>query len=336
MRTVVFGYHSVGTSGIQTLIDNGFQIVAVVTHQDNPNETIWFDSVAEKAHSLGVPVLKPEDPNTDEMAAALKSLMPEVGFSFYYRTVLKKKILKLFPMGAFNLHGSLLPAYRGCAPINWQILRGETQTGVTLHRMTRRIDGGEIVEQMPMPIGADDTALMVFEQMLPAMQQVLRRSLPKIVDGAVRGRPQDDAQASYFGRRRPDDGRLLFDRMTPGEMYNLMRAVAYPYPGTFFYRDTEKVWVQWLRPVLNGTAASANEAPARPGQVLCLEPLTVACKGGAVELVEVGPPRPLGPRHGPAHETGPGARRDVSPAKGEWAGAEWARLRRLGVGSILR
>ncbi|MGH7143712.1 MAG: formyltransferase [Planctomycetota bacterium] len=334
MRTVVFGYHSVGSIGIQALIDAGFQIVAVVTHRDSPRETIWFDSVAEKAHALGVPVLLPDDPNSEEMAQALAALNPEVVFSFYYRTVLKKRILNLFKRGAFNLHGSLLPAYRGCAPINWQILHGETRTGVTLHRMTPRIDGGDIIDQLPLDIGPDDTALMAFEAMLPVMKQVLDRCLPKILDGSVQGRPQDNTHASYFGRRRPDDGRLLFATMTAVQAYNLMRAVAYPYPGTFFFRDAEKVQVQWLRvaPDLNGLLGP----DVHPGQVLKLNPLTVACQSGAIEIVEIGDPVPLGPRHGLPHESGPGARRDTSPAKGQWGGAEWARQRGLQIGAVLR
>ncbi|HTL53255.1 MAG TPA: formyltransferase family protein [Planctomycetota bacterium] len=334
MRTVVFGYHSVGTIGIQALIDAGFQIVAVVTHHDNPKETIWFDSVAEKAHSLGVPVLMPDDPNTELLAVALQSLRPEVVFSFYYRTVLKKRILNLFKRGAYNLHGSLLPAYRGCAPINWQILRGERMSGVTLHRMIPKIDGGEIIEQLPMDIGPDDTALMAFEQMIPVMKQVLDRALPKILDGTVTGKSQDDTKSSYFGRRKPDDGRLLFDSMTALEMYNLMRAVAYPYPGTFCYRDAARLKVQWLKPAAAG--ATLRGPGTRPGQVLAVSPLTVACREGAVELVEVGEPKPLGPRHGPVHEVGPGARRDVSPAKGEFGGAEWAFANGVQVGTIFR
>ena len=334
MRTVVFGYHSVGTIGLQALVDAGFKIVAVVTHHDNPKETIWFDSVAEKAHSLGVPVLMPDDPNTETLALALESLAPEVLFSFYYRTVLKKRILRIFKHGAYNLHGSLLPAYRGCAPINWQILKGERLLGVTLHRMIARIDGGEIIEQVPMPIGENDTALMAFEQMIPVMKGVLDRALPKILNGTVAGKPQDLTQGSYYGRRKPDDGRLLFDGMSALEMYNLMRAVAYPYPGTFFYRDAARVAVQWLRPALNSDRLRGPGV--RPGQVLAIDPLTVACKTGAVELVEIGTARPLGPRHGPAHETGPGARRDVSPAKGEFAAADWARANGVAVGMMFR
>lgn len=159
MKAVVFAYHDMGCAGIQSLLDAGYDIAAIFTHPDNPGENHFFGSVARIAAEQGIPVWAPEDVNHPLWIERIREIKPDVLFSFYYRNLLCDDILNIAPQGAFNLHGSLLPKYRGRAPLNWVLVNGESETGVTLHRMVNRADAGNIVAQKSVAIGADDAAL---------------------------------------------------------------------------------------------------------------------------------------------------------------------------------
>ncbi|MCL7652094.1 bifunctional UDP-glucuronic acid oxidase/UDP-4-amino-4-deoxy-L-arabinose formyltransferase, partial [Klebsiella pneumoniae] len=154
MKAVVFAYHDMGCTGIQALLDAGYDIAAIFTHPDNPGENHFFGSVARLAAEQGIPVWAPEDVNHPLWIERIREMKPDVLFSFYYRNLLGDEILNLAPKGAFNLHGSLLPKYRGRAPLNWVLVNGESETGVTLHRMVNRADAGDIVAQQAVAIGA--------------------------------------------------------------------------------------------------------------------------------------------------------------------------------------
>ena len=227
---VVFAYHNVGVNCLKVLLAHGVDVQLVVTHTDNPTETIWFDSVATIAVEHSIPVVAPEDPNTDEFIARLCALAPDFIFSFYYRNMLKSALLATAKRGAFNMHGSLLPKYRGRVPINWAIINGETETGATLHEMVEKPDAGRIVGQTAVPIGPDETAQEVFTKVTAAAADVLATALPRLVAGNAKLTPQDLTKGSYFGGRKPSDG-VIDWHATAENIHNLVRAVAPPYPG---------------------------------------------------------------------------------------------------------
>lgn len=230
---IVFAYHSVGVRGIKSLLAHGVDIKLVVSHDDNPNETIWFESVAELCAEYGIKRVAPENPNSAEFVAELRSYAPEFIYSFYYRNMLCEEILHIPTRGAYNLHGSLLPKYRGRVPVNWAVLHGETETGASLHEMTVKPDAGAIVGQISVPILPDDTAFEVFGKLTVASEQVLAAALPGILSGKPSKIHNDLSKGSYFGGRKPEDGRIDWNQ--PAQMvYNLHRAVAPPYPGAFF------------------------------------------------------------------------------------------------------
>jgi methionyl-tRNA formyltransferase len=212
------------------LLEAGVDVRLVVTHRDDPNERVWFESVARLANDKGLRVI--EDPEVEDIIANLREIAPDFIFSFYYRRMLPSDALALAKRGAFNMHGSLLPKYRGRVPVNWAIIRGETETGATLHEMTAKPDAGRIVDQEAVPIGPDDTAVEVFRRVTDAAQTVLRRSIGKLIDGTAQLRPNDLSQGSYFGGRKPEDGRIDWSK-SAREIHNLVRAVAPPYPGAF-------------------------------------------------------------------------------------------------------
>ena len=231
-KAVVFAYHTVGVRCIKTLLARGVHIALVVTHEDNPAETIWFDSVAELCQEHGIPTVTPADPAAPELLAQIAEIAPDFIFSFYYRHMLPTGLLALAKRGAYNLHGSLLPKYRGRVPVNWAVLHGETETGATLHEMAAKPDAGGIIAQTAVPILPDDTAYEVFGKLAVAAEQILWFALPDLLSGTAKVHENDLSKGSYFGGRKPEDGRI--DWTLPAQqVYNLHRAVAPPYPGAF-------------------------------------------------------------------------------------------------------
>jgi len=241
---VVFAYHSVGVRGIKVLLARGVRIALVVTHHDNPNETIWFDSVAELCAEQQIPTLFDPDPET--LYKSVNDISPDFIFSFYYRNMLAEAVLALAKRGAFNLHGSLLPKYRGRVPVNWAVLHGETETGATLHEMTVKPDAGAIIAQTAVPILPDDTAHDVFSKLTVASEQTLWHAIPAILAGAAVRIPNNLSQGSYFGGRKPEDGRINWHQ-TGQQVYNLHRAVAPPYPGAFTDQNGHRFIIKQAR-----------------------------------------------------------------------------------------
>lgn len=231
-RAVVFAYHDVGVRCLAVLLARRIQVPLVITHQDNPDENIWFESVSQLAQQHDIPTLTAPDPHAPEVAARIRELQPDFIFSFYYRAMLKPGLLQLAHRGAYNMHGSLLPKYRGRVPVNWAIIHGERETGATLHEMVEKPDAGRIVDQQAVPILPNDVAVDVFRKVTLAAEIVLDRCLPALVAGSAKLTPQDLSRGGYFGARRPEDGRINWSK-DAWTIHNLVRAVAPPYPGAF-------------------------------------------------------------------------------------------------------
>lgn len=232
MRAVVFAYHNVGVRCLRVLLARGVEVKLVITHQDNPAEQIWFDSVADLCAEQGIAFITPDNPSSTDVFSQVRAAMPDFIFSFYYRHMLPLPLLQLARNGAFNMHGSLLPKYRGRVPINWAVLFGERMTGATLHAMEEKPDAGSIVAQTAVPILPDDTAHDVFGKVVVAAEMTLWNVLPEMLAGRTPRLPNDLSQGSYYGGRTAADGAI--DWQLPAQaIYNLHRAVAPPYPGAF-------------------------------------------------------------------------------------------------------
>jgi methionyl-tRNA formyltransferase len=279
MRTVVCAYGEVGHACLEELLAIGADVRLVVTHEDDPGETVWFRSVGALARSAGIPVIAPADVNAPESVAAIAAAEPELLLSIYYRQMMKPRVLALASAGSLNLHGSLLPRYRGRAPVNWVLLHGERETGVTLHYMDEKPDHGDIVAQRAVPIARDDTALTLTRKLAVAGRLVFRETYPALVRGTAARRPQDHAAASYFGRRRPEDGRIDWSR--PAEaIRNLVRAVTDPWPGAFTALRGRRLTV-W--------GAETRAGGAQPGEIRMADdgaPL-VGTGDGLLELTDL-------------------------------------------------
>lgn len=259
-RAVVFAYHSVGVRSIKTLLARGIQIDLVVSHEDSATETIWFESVAQLCQEQGIPRIAPDSPNTPELVARIANIAPDFIFSFYYRHMIGAEILGLAKRGAYNLHGSLLPKYRGRVPVNWAVLHGETETGATLHEMTVKPDAGAIIAQTAVPILPDDTAFEVFGKLTVAAEQTLWSALPGLIDGSAPRLANDLSRGSYFGGRKPEDGRIDWSRSAQ-EVYNLHRAVAPPYPGAFTEQNGHRFVIEKARLLATSPNKLASDLP---------------------------------------------------------------------------
>ena len=278
-RILFFGYSEVGYECLSLLLERGDNVVALITHEDNPNEKIWFKTPAVAAREKGVPVFTPESVNNPEWRERIAELKPDLILSVYYRNMIGTKILDLPPLGAWNMHGSLLPAYRGRAPINWAILHGESRIGMTLHRMVKSADAGAIIDQNGVNLTPRDTAEEAFRKVLPCARRILARQIDALLAGKVREKPQDESKATYFGGRKPEDGRIAWTQ-TSRQIFNLIRAVTDPYPGAFTDIGPARLMVWWAET----DSAAARDRHGAPGEVLSLTPLVVATADGAMEL----------------------------------------------------
>jgi UDP-4-amino-4-deoxy-L-arabinose formyltransferase/UDP-glucuronic acid dehydrogenase (UDP-4-keto-hexauronic acid decarboxylating) len=248
MKAVVFAYHNIGIVGLDALVQEKFDIQAIFSHLDNPDENIWFGSVVEWAKKKQIPAFCPTNVNTPEWIERIRKFSPEVIFSFYYRNLLSKDILMIPSIGSFNLHGSLLPAYRGRSPVNWVLVKGEKQTGVTLHHMVEEPDAGDIVGQKEVRIEFEDTAYTLYQKLCTKARELLKEVLPLIENGNAPRTAQNLREGSYYGGRKPEDGRIDWGWPIM-QIYNLIRAVTEPYPGAFTHLPgDEKLFIWWGLP----------------------------------------------------------------------------------------
>jgi methionyl-tRNA formyltransferase len=300
---VLFAYHEMGFACMEALLAMGAPVVALFTHQDDPDEEIWWRSCGELARRHSIPVHTPERIDA-EWIGRIEAMRPAVIYSFYYRHLLSEAVLKIPPLGAYNLHGSLLPAYRGRAPVNWMLVNGEREAGVTLHQMVARADAGDIIAQRAVAIEDSDTAATLYRKLVPLGAGIIRDFHPLIAAGRAPRRAQDLSEGSYYGRRRPEDGRIDW-RWPARRVFNLVRAVTHPYPGAFCFADGRKLMVWSARigeesgsrglagAILGETAGGGLEVAAGEGTLIITRvQFEGEAEGAAREIIAAGAKRP--------------------------------------------
>ncbi|HKN01408.1 MAG TPA: formyltransferase [Candidatus Binataceae bacterium] len=268
---VLFAYQDMGYACMEALLSMGAPVAAVFSHRDDPHEEIWWRSCTELAERHRVPVHYP-DKMDDGWIAHIAAMKPAVIYSFFYRNLLPQNLLDCAPLGAYNVHGALLPRYRGRASVNWVLVNGEKETGVTLHHMVARADAGDIVAQRSVEIEDRDTARTLYRKLVPLGAELIREFHPLIAAGCAPRRPQDISAGSYFGRRRPEDGRIDW-RWPARRIFNLVRAVTHPYPGAFCVLGEERKLLVWQTQI-----AAETERRGDPGEIIG------EAAGGALEV----------------------------------------------------
>ena len=244
---VVCAYSLVGSEALAGLLEAGVEVLTLYTYAQSPDEN-WFTPPAVLAGKRGIPVEMAPKFNEDCVYEAIKALRPDFLFSFYFREMIQARFLDLPRLGAYNLHGSLLPCYRGRAPINWVLVRGETRTGITLHAMTPKPDDGDIVAQTAIPIAWDETALSLSRRSAEAGRELVRSVVTDLSQGRGRRISQRAlGNSSYFGGRKPEDG-ILDLSGSAQTAFNLIRAVADPWPNAFITTAAGQVKIAWALP----------------------------------------------------------------------------------------
>ena len=266
---------------LQRLLEDGHEVPAVFTQPDKPvgrHAVLTPPPVKQLALSHGIPVYQPTKMRDGTAAALLRELAPDCLVVVAYGRILPQEILDVPPRGCVNIHGSLLPRYRGAAPIQWSVIRGETVTGVTSMFMDAGMDTGDIIDTLTTPIGENETAGELFERLAPLGARLLSTTLAAIADGTVTRRPQNDAEATMAPMLEKAMGRLDLTRPAQ-ELHNQVRGMN-PWPGAFCTAGGKTLKIHETR-VAAGSGA--------PGTLLCADPVTVACGEGALQLVTVQP-----------------------------------------------
>jgi methionyl-tRNA formyltransferase len=283
LHAVVFAYHDVGVNCLKALLSAGVQVDLVVTHEDDPHENVWFGSVAKLCADQNIPCITPNANELVKLVPKLQALAPDYIFSFYYRHMIPAQILVCAKITALNMHGSLLPKYRGRAPVNWAILHGELETGATLHVMEIKPDAGDIVGQAAVSIGPDETATEVFGKVSGAAVTVIQQVLPELIQGRVPRTPNELQKGSYFGGRKPADGKIHWHQ-TAQQVHNLVRAVAPPYPGAF--TDHQGITMMVARTSLKGPFPTSLNLEATGIQVVDNRVFGICGDHQVVEILE--------------------------------------------------
>ena len=287
MRVLFWGTPEFATPPLRALLGEGFDVVGVVTQPDRPvgrsRSKVEPSPVKQVAIEEGIPVLQPEKPRADaDFLAAVRKLEPDISIVVAYGNLLSKELIDLPRRGTLNIHASLLPAFRGAAPIQASILAGLTETGVTIMRMVPKLDAGPIVHQLKTPIADDETGGELTLRLSELGALALVEALALMEANAAREREQDEAQATYAGKISRDTTRI--DWTLPAtEVARRIRAFD-PKPGAWAtHRDADVK--------LYGGRAMGTLHPAPPGEITLVEAngMAVACGDGAVQITAIQP-----------------------------------------------
>jgi methionyl-tRNA formyltransferase len=273
---ILCGYGQFGCAAFTALRQAGFHISLVITHQDHPQENCWWQSLAMMAQEANIAVVIDPDLSADsEHSRLISNISPDLLFSAFFRDLIGRHLLTIPRLGAWNMHPSLLPAYRGRAAINWQLVHGESRSGLTVHRMVARADAGVIIAQESVLVDQNQDAYGLTWQLLNIAPRVLAHALACIVRGES-GLEQDLTHGSIFGRRRPADG-LINWQLSAIHIHNLVRAVAPPWPGAFTTFSGQSLLISRTRVLSEGGHIAA------PGTILSGN--RIACGAGVISII---------------------------------------------------
>lgn len=304
MRIVFMGTPEIAAAALGRLLAAGHEVAGVFTRQDKPvgrRQLITAPPVKQLALQHGLPVYQPQTLRGPEPLEMLQGWAPQLVVVVAYGRILPAPMLQLPPLGCINLHVSALPRYRGSAPIQWAVLNGDKETGVTVMQMDEGVDTGDVLSVRRFEIGPDETSEEVFQKAARLGAELLAETVEALARGEAKPTPQDAAGASFAPPLTKGMGRFDFSG-DAARIHNKIRGL-YPWPAAYFVTGGLPVKVNRARLCAGG---------GRPGQVLALSPLTVACGSGALQLLEL-----------------------VPQGKRAMTGQQWAAGRRLKKGDLI-
>ena len=282
LRVVFMGTPDFASASLKALLDADFEVAAVFTQPDKPRDRgmkpAW-SPVKELAVERGIDVYQPASMRTQEASETLRTLEPDVLAVVAYGKILPDEVLAIPRLGSVNVHGSLLPKYRGAAPIQWAVLNGDAETGVSIQQMDAGLDTGDVLVCEKVAIGPEETSGELFDRVTAVGARLLCETLPGIEAGALTPAPQDHAAATAAPMLTKEMAEFRWTD-TAAHIHNWVRGMN-PWPAAWFVTSGgRKVKV---------LACRVREKTGAPGAVLAVKPLTVACGEGAVELLRVVP-----------------------------------------------
>ena len=287
-RILFMGTPDFAVPALQRLIDDGFPVAGVVCQPDRPqgrHMKLISPPVKRLAESFNIPVLQPEKVRTPEFEQAVRDLSPEMIVTAAYGRILPPGILAVPPLGCLNIHASLLPSYRGAAPVQWSIINGDCETGVTIMLMDEGMDTGDILLQRRMPIPEDMDAGQLSEALSHLGAEMLPEAIAGFLSHELKPMPQNHALASSVPMMTREMGRIDWTQ-TASAVHNLVRGTS-PWPGAFTWCGDKRIKVHKTR-VCEDPAITASAADLEPGTIcLCGEVISVACGEGVIDLVEI-------------------------------------------------
>jgi methionyl-tRNA formyltransferase len=244
MRVVFMGYQTWGHRVLEALLESEHEVPLVITHpaSDHEYETIWNDSVVALAERHRIPVVECRYANGDEVLERVRALAPDILVSSDWRTWVAPQLYSLARYGAINLHDALLPRYGGFAPLNWALINGEPEVGVTAHFMNEEFDMGDIILQHRVPVDDKDTVTDLFHKTIVLFAPIALEALALIESGRTAWTKQDPSGATFFHKRSAEDSRIDWT-LSAKRIVNLVRAQVDPYPNAFAYYRGERIRV---------------------------------------------------------------------------------------------
>lgn len=304
MRILFMGTPDIAAASLKAVLEAGHEVCGVFTREDKPvgrKQVLTAPPVKQLALEHGLPVYQPKTLRTEEVQQQIRDLAPELIVVVAYGRILPPEVLCVPEKGCINLHVSLLPKYRGAAPVQWSVINGDAETGVSIMYLDEGLDTGDILNVAPVTIGPEETSGELFDRITEQGAKTLVETIAQIGAGQVRRTPQDHTKATLAPPLTKEMARFAFDQPAQ-KLHNLVRGMN-PWPVAYFEQDEKKIKVRQSRVV---------EQNAQSGTILSTKPLVVACAEGALELVEV-----------------------VPEGSKPMAGAAWAAGRRFKVGDQL-
>ena len=283
MRILFMGTPDIAADSLAALLDAGHEVCAVFTRRDKPvgrKQILTAPPVKQLAQQHDIPVYQPRtlrDGSSDEL---IKQLAPDIIVVVAYGCIIPPQLLHTAKYGCINLHVSLLPKYRGSAPIQWAVLNGDAETGVSIMQLDEGLDTGDVLMVEPVAIDPEETSGELFDRVSAVGSKTLVDALAKIESGQLTPVPQDHSKATLAPPLSKDTARFAFTE-DAAHIHNWVRGMN-PWPTAWFEQDGKRIKVSECR-------LAENPQNAAPGTVLALKPLTVAAQNGAVALLSVTP-----------------------------------------------
>lgn len=252
------------------------EIVSVVTHPGSPTTAQELENLAEE---YGIPTLSPEKINRRKSVEELSSYHPDLMILAGYNQILKKQVIEIPSIGCINLHGGRLPDYRGASVINWAMINGESEIGLSIIYVDTGIDTGDIIAETSFPLNYEDTIKEVQERVIELFPPLLLKTLDQIRDGTEQRKVQNQKEGKYWHKRKPEDGEIDWNKSAL-DVYNFVRALTHPYPGAFTYHKDKKIIV-WSSKPYEGTY------DGQPRKIISESPLIVSTGRGLIELLDI-------------------------------------------------